>query len=291
MPPCTYSGIPPCQRVVFQRGLTRPALPMLPMRVFALPSQFHSARFSGIGLLALSMRWPQRLEAEPRHPGSCNVDRGVEILPGSQVGILNGQAALGQEVVAYPTTEAVNNWDRGIYMQTFRTLVMFVAVAIATVEGPILSGAQSASVNQPDSVSIHISLQKSSYVIGEKPIAVMAINNLSSKDIWFSTALNLSRIHVTSKDGEPPKTELHRHILGDFRPGDGPDLRSDSVGRDIAPGATDAQKYDLTYFYDLSHPGDYSVYLEIYDPAGPKDGSGHWLRTNTVNFKMVAPSQ
>jgi hypothetical protein len=53
----------------------------------------------------------------------------------------------------------------------------------------------------------------------------------------------------------------------------------------------DAQKYDLAAFYDLSKPGDYSVYLEIYDPAGPKDGSGHWLRTNTSDFKIEAPVQ
>jgi hypothetical protein len=176
-------------------------------------------------------------------------------------------------------------------MQTFRTLVMLVAATIATLEGPIPSGAQSAPANQPDSIWSHISLQKSSYAIGEKPIAVMTIKNISSNKIWFSTASYLYRIHVTSKDGEPPKTELHRHILGDFRPGDGPGLRSDSVGRDIAPGAVDAQKYDLAAFYDLSKPGDYSVYLEIYDPAGPKDGSGHWLRTNTSDFKIEAPVQ
>ena len=173
-------------------------------------------------------------------------------------------------------------------MQTFRTLVMLVAATIATLECPIPSGAQSAPGNQPDSVWIHISLQKSSYAIGEKPIAVMTIKNISSNEIWFSTASYLERIHVTSKDGEPPKTELHRHILGDFRLGDGSALRSDSGGRDIAPGAVDAQKYDLVAFYDLSKPGDYSVYLEIYDPSGPKDGSGHWLRTNTSNFKIEA---
>jgi hypothetical protein len=129
-------------------------------------------------------------------------------------------------------------------------------VAIATLEGPIPSGAQSAPANEPDSVSIHISLQKSSYAIGEKPIAVMTIHNISSNEIWFSNASYLERIHVTSKDGEPPKTELHRHILGDFRPGDGPGLLSGPVaGWSIAPGSVDAQKYDLTYFYDLSKPG------------------------------------
>ena len=177
-------------------------------------------------------------------------------------------------------------------MLTFRAFVMFVAATIATLESPIPSGAQAAQAKQPDSVSIHISLQKSSYVIGEKPIAVMTIKNISSNAIWFSTASHLYRVHITNKDGEPSKTELHRHQLGDFRPGDGPGLLSGPVaGRDIAPGAVDAQKYDLAAYYDLSKPGDYSVYLEIYDPAGPKDGSGHWLRTNTVKFEMQAPSQ
>ena len=176
-------------------------------------------------------------------------------------------------------------------MQTFRTLVMLVAATMATLECPIPSGAQSAPGNQPDSVWIHISLQKSRYAIGEKPIAVMTIKNISSNEIFYNDASYLYRIHVTSKDGEPSKTELHRHILGDFRPGDGPDLRTDSVGRSIAPGSVDSQKYDLAAFYDLSKPGDYSVCLEIYDPAGPKDGSGHWLRTNTANVKIQAPVQ
>jgi hypothetical protein len=177
-------------------------------------------------------------------------------------------------------------------MQTFRTLVMLVAATIATLEGPIPSGAQSAPASQPDSVSIHISLQKSSYAIGEKAIAVLEIKNSGSKAIWFSNDRHLERIHVTRKEGEPPKTELHRHLLGDFRSGDGPALLSGPVaGRSIAPGSVDSQKYDLSYFYDLSMPGEYSVYLEIYDPSGPKDGSGHWLRTNTSNFKIEAPVQ
>ena len=90
-------------------------------------------------------------------------------------------------------------------MLTFRTLVMFAAVTIATVEGPILLRAQVVDLaNQPDSVLIQVSLQKSSYAIGEKPIAVVTFT--SSNGIWFPNDLYHERIHVTSKDGEPPKT-------------------------------------------------------------------------------------
>jgi len=178
-------------------------------------------------------------------------------------------------------------------MSTIRVvLALFVAGTVAIASVPIQLGAQSApAANRADSVSIDISLQKSSYFIGEKPIAVMTIKNISSNAICFSTASHLYRVHVIRKESEPPKTELHRHILGDFRSGDGPGLRSDSICRDIAPGSMDAQKYDLAAYYDLSKPGDYSVHLEIYDPAGPQDGSGHWLRTNTVKFKVLAPTQ
>jgi hypothetical protein len=177
-------------------------------------------------------------------------------------------------------------------MSTMRVLALFVSTTAAIANCPISSRAQSApAASQTDWVSIHVSLQKSSYAVGEKPIAVMAIKNSASQAIWFSDNPYLERIHVTSNDGEPPKTELHRHLLGDFRPGDGPGLRSDSVGRSIVPGSVDAQKYDLAAFYDLSKPGDYSVYLEIYDLSGSKDGSGHWLRTNTAQFEIHASTQ
>jgi hypothetical protein len=179
-------------------------------------------------------------------------------------------------------------------MLMLRTVVMFVFATIATVEGPVSSGAQPApAASQADSVSIHISLEKNTYAIGEKPIGILAIKNISSNEIMCPNDLHHVRVHVTRKDTEPPKTELHRHLLGDFRSGDSNiGLRGGSVvARFIAPGSVDSLKFDLSAFYDISMPGDYSVYLEIYDPAGPKDGSVHWLRTNTVKFEIQAPAQ
>jgi hypothetical protein len=70
---------------------------------------FRSAPYSGAGLPVLSMRWPQPLGAGQRHPGSCNVERGVEILLESPASILNKEAVLGQEPVKHPTLQTVNN--------------------------------------------------------------------------------------------------------------------------------------------------------------------------------------
>jgi hypothetical protein len=179
-------------------------------------------------------------------------------------------------------------------MSRIRILALFLGATAAIAVLPTPSRAQSTpAANQPDSVSLHVSFPKSSYATGEKPIAVLTIKNISSNEIWFSTENHLYRIHVISKNGDVPKTEFYRHLLGDFRPGESNiGLTGGSVGgRSIAPGAVDSQKYDLSAFYDLSKPGDYSVYLEIYDPGGPKDGSGHWLRTNTAHFEIEAPAQ
>jgi len=168
-------------------------------------------------------------------------------------------------------------------------LVFFFATTFPLIQS-VPQPEPSRQSNPPDSVSIHLSLQKSSYTVGEKPIAVMTIRDIGPHGTWISGDHHWERVYVTSKDGEPPKTELHRHLLGDVRPGDGPILGGSVVGMGIAAGGILSLKFDLTGYYDLRKPGDYSVYLEIYDPAGPKDGSGHWLRTNTAKFEVQAPA-
>ncbi|MBB6146197.1 hypothetical protein HNQ77_004169 [Silvibacterium bohemicum] len=173
-------------------------------------------------------------------------------------------------------------------MQTICALVMLVTMIGAQTS----SKAQTAPAsNQSDSVSVHVSLQKNTYAIGEKPIVVMTVKNISENEVWFSTASYLYRIHLTTKNGEPPKTELYRHMLGDFRPGDGPALlEGPVVGRKIFPDSETAQKYDLAYFYDLSTPGDYSVSMELCDPSSPPNGPERWIKTNIAHFEIKAPT-
>jgi hypothetical protein len=112
-----------------------------------------------------------------------------------------------------------------------RSLATIVGAMITIVSCSIPLRSQSMPfVNQVDSISIHISLPKGRFTVGEKPVVAMAIENTSKHGIWFSTASDLYRIHVTRDGSEPPKTELYRHMLGDYRPGDGPGLEIGSRG-------------------------------------------------------------
>jgi hypothetical protein len=189
---------------------------------------------------------------------------------------------------------SVTNSERGIDMATFRIFAVFVGAAVALASCSIPLAAQpSPASNQSGSTSVRVELPKDRFTVGEKPIrAVMTIRNIGQHEVCFLTDRSLYRIHVTRKDIEPSKTQLHRHLRGEFRPGDGLELMPGPVDcRPIAPGSLDSLKYDLMEYYDLSAPGDYSVYIEIYDQSGPKDGSGLWLRTNTAHFKIEAHAQ
>ena len=53
-------------------------------------------------------------------------------------------------------------------------------------------------------------------------------------------------------------------------------------------GAGDSfvRKFELTYLYDLSAPGEYTAYAEVMASS-----SHRWLHTKTVTFEMTAPAQ
>ncbi|WP_142988266.1 hypothetical protein [Granulicella rosea] len=151
--------------------------------------------------------------------------------------------------------------------------------------------AQAASVaHQAPLVAIRLAIEKDHIPIGQKPRVFLTFKNSSHQQISWSIASHLFRVHVEDKDSELPKTEWHRHLYGDYRSGDGPTLvDGPNYGIDIAPESSNDRMYDLTKFYNFSVPGRYTVYMEVYDQSGPQDGSGKWLRTNTVQFELAPP--
>jgi hypothetical protein len=179
-------------------------------------------------------------------------------------------------------------------MTMFRIFAVFVGATVALASSSIPLVAQTTpAANQSDSIAISIALDKDHLSIGQVPIALVTIKNISELEVQdVCVPENPYRVHVEGKDGEPSKTEYYRHMLGDFRPGDGPDQSGGSgIGcRRITAGSSITIKYDLTAFYDLSMPGKYSVYIEICDPSGPKDSS-RLLRTKTAYFEIEAPAQ
>jgi hypothetical protein len=153
--------------------------------------------------------------------------------------------------------------------------------------------AQSAPPSSQSPVfAVSLAMERDRIPMGQKPRAVVTIKNISQQTACFSTASSVYRVHVEGKDGDAPETELKRHLRSDFRPGDGPELDDGPVVcRNIAPGASDHQTYDLTLFYDLTAPGKYSVVMEIRDYGNDRVGPSVWLRTNTAQFEILPPAQ
>ena len=161
------------------------------------------------------------------------------------------------------------------------------AVLVALVLGCGLVWSQaSTETDQSSLIKVSIAMKATTVPPGEYPVAILKILNVSkSNDIGFTLRNENCRAHVIGVNGEPPKTEFHRHLLGDFRPGDGPPLLENGIPKlQVPPGGSDHWGIGLSSYYDLSVPGKYSVYLEV------RDDSGVWLRTNTVQFEIQPPA-
>jgi hypothetical protein len=182
--------------------------------------------------------------------------------------------------------------SRGRDMTWYRTLALLATtIAVSAAQSMSLNAQAASPPRQVPSVAVSLAMEKDHVPVGQKPRVFLTFKNSSHQEIGLSIASHLYRVHVDGAKGEAPETEWQRHHLhGVWRPGDGPELmEGPNYGIDIAPESSNSRVYDLTRFYDLSVPGKYTVYVEVYDQSGPQDGSGNWLRTNTVQFKMVPP--
>jgi hypothetical protein len=186
-------------------------------------------------------------------------------------------------------------------MAKARTLALALIVILTIATDDLSSAAQTPPpADQPGSISVSIALDQYQVPKGQRPLVLLRIKNIGDRSICVSLGLSPYRyqVHVSGQEGEPPQTEYQRHLHGDFRPGDGPDLPiTVNACTQIAPpmlnfeGMSVVFKFDLAAYYDLGAPGKYSVYLEVYDPAGSRDGTGSWLRTNTADFEVEAKTK
>lgn len=181
-------------------------------------------------------------------------------------------------------------------MIAFRNLAIY-AVAVVGVTGNCIGlSAQATSENaQSPSISVSITLRNNHVTVGEKLIGDLTVKNISDQNLCVSTRGAL--VHIEGKDGEPPKTEYYRHLLGDFRPGDGPEQTSGLYAcQSVAPrigtfdGMSTTFHFDLNAYYNLSVPGEYSVYIEFPD-IEPKGETGLLIPTPKVNFELEAKKQ
>lgn len=147
------------------------------------------------------------------------------------------------------------------------------------------SGQKISPGSRSPKVSVSLSLTNGVIAVGEKEAAVITVKNVSSQEVSFSTSRYNFRVHVNGGKGEPPMTMMHRHQRGIYHPGDTGALADGGVTLAIAPGASQSKEFDVTKYYDLGMPGKYAIYMEY------RDESGEWLRTNTVTFKIQAPTQ
>jgi len=122
-------------------------------------------------------------------------------------------------------------------------------------------------------IAVSLAMESDRIPVGQKPLAISTVRNIGSYNWVRSRDPANYRIHIEGESGEPPKTDVK--ITGS--PVDLYDY--------LPPDMSRTMTWYLSAFYDLNAPGKYTVYFEIQEKPGV------WLRTNTVQFEMLAKAQ
>ncbi len=156
---------------------------------------------------------------------------------------------------------------------------MSCCAALGQKESANGTSAQEAPNN--DSLAVWVEMQKEQIPIGQEPRAVLTLKNMGDRAVTIHE--HMYRVHVDGKDGEAPTTLVQRSITGRLRPGEAA-LRGDEMAGPytVGPDESLVRKFLLSYLYDLSVPGKYTVYGEVMDPS-----SHRWVRTKPATFEMT----
>lgn len=168
-------------------------------------------------------------------------------------------------------------------MPRLLTLVLTLAAAMVTAVGKVSLEAQTTAASQAPAIAVSITLQKDKISLGQSPWALLAVKNLT--DEWVTIDDYATRPHVQGEKGElfmRPEASIITEKLQPRMPR----LRTVIyVPWTIAPKETSTHKWQLAYFFDLSHPGQYTVYVDVMDPSSHK-----LLHTNSAKFEMQSPT-
>jgi hypothetical protein len=156
-----------------------------------------------------------------------------------------------------------------------------VAVLVVLTSGIRLSAQLGASTSQADSIAVSIALDKDHFPVGQSPLVILKMNNLTDQDLYLHG--DWLQLHIEGENGEPPTTLRQRMATGKLLPGEAR-LRDDEYSQEvISSGGSRTQTIYAKYLYDLSVLGRYTVYVDVKDPL-----SGRWLRTKTEKFEIQA---
>src|ERR1700731_4982807 len=103
------------------------------------------------------------------------------------------------------------------------TLSVVAHYFLVPLQGVPSSSQQAHPASQSAAMAVSVAPEKDKFPVGQKPRVFLAIKNLTELKFEVSTE-NPMRVCVKGKDGDPPETEYHRHLHGDYRAGDGPYL-------------------------------------------------------------------
>ncbi len=165
-------------------------------------------------------------------------------------------------------------------MKAFCSFLWIGATAVVFTTGSIGLDAQAViPAHKSNLMLVTVAMEKKQVHVGESPKVILMIENLSDHAFEVN-GCPPERFFVQGEKGEPPTTFIERDDTDRLLPGEAPLMCNDMGGPIVNPGGTQKLSAELKYFYDLTAPGKYSVYVEIPSAEG-------WLRTDPVDFEIL----
>ena len=154
-------------------------------------------------------------------------------------------------------------------MNTFKYFVLRLAIVVVVAASSHSLGAQAvASSSQTDSITVSVAIDKDHLPPGQSPWVLLTFNNRADRDLylhgdWF-------QLHIEGEGGEPPTKLRQRMAMHKLLPSEAPLRDDENAEKVISVGKSRIEKIDVSYYYDLSLPGKYSVYVDVKDPLSGK---------------------